>query len=129
MLRVFLLYLATFWAAIGAVLLIRPDLLAGYAGVYADGAVATAELRAMYGGLELAIAAVTAAACWRRDWQRSVLFLQVVVCAGIGAGRLLGLAVDGAAAAYTFSALAFELTTVVIALGFLRRLDEECRGG
>ncbi len=126
MLRVFLLYLAAFWGGIGAVLLVRPELLAGYAGVSADGAVATAELRAMYGCLELAIAAVTAAACWRPAWQRPVLFMQVVVCAGIGAGRLLGLAVDGAAAAYTFGALAFELTTVVIALVFLRRLGEEC---
>lgn len=122
MLRGYLGLLALLWAAIGLLLLVVPEALAGYADIHAQSGVAKAELRAMYGGLSLAVAMATAMALIKSCWQFPVLFLHVVLCAGLAAGRTAGLFLDDAASAYTYSALGFELSSVLISYLFLRKL-------
>ena len=65
--------------------------------VRAESGVAKAELRAMYGGLSLAVAMATAMAMIRACWQFPVLFMHAVLCVGLAGGRLAGLFLDDAA--------------------------------
>ncbi|CAA0079057.1 Uncharacterised protein [Zhongshania aliphaticivorans] len=120
---IFLIYLMLSWFGIGAWLLYDPAALSSYAGVAALNATGEAELRAMYGGMELAIAAAVLFAILRPSWRCHVLFLNGVVAGGIGAGRLIGLVLAGDVSIYSLSALGFEISTVVICLLLARQLQ------
>ena len=121
MLRGYLGFLALMWAGIGLLLLAVPEALEGYAGVRAESGVARAELRAMYGGLSLAIAMATAMAMIRACWQFPVLFMHTVLCTGLAGGRLAGLFLDDAAAPYTYGALVFEVGSALVSYIYLRQ--------
>jgi hypothetical protein len=122
---VFLAYLFIAWTGIGLVLLVDPGALANYAGVMANSDTGTSELRAMYGGMELAIGLSALWAIVRPKWREHALFLQAVVTGGIAAGRLVGMVVSGNASMYTLSALSFELSAVLLCVIFARRLRQE----
>ncbi|MBQ0795843.1 MULTISPECIES: DUF4345 family protein [Zhongshania] len=111
---IFLVYLMLSWFGIGAWLIYDPSALESYAGVAALTPTGEAELRAMYGGMELAIGGAVLLALLRPRWRCHVLFLNGVVAGGIAGGRLVGVALAGTMSVYTASALAFELSTVVI---------------
>lgn len=120
--RLFLSYLALAWLGIGGWLLLEPAALDAYAGVAATSVDGTIELRAMYGGMELAIGLSALWALWRPRWACHVLFLNGVIAGGIGAGRLLGAVLAGSASVYTLSALSFELSAVALCWVFAKRL-------
>lgn len=120
---IFLVYLMLAWFGIGAWLIVDPTALAGYAGVAALTPTGETELRAMYGGMELAIGGAALLALLRPRWRCHVLFLNGVIAGGIAGGRLVGIAVAGNISVYTVSALTFELSTVVICVLLARRLQ------
>ncbi|MAY39157.1 MULTISPECIES: DUF4345 family protein [Spongiibacter] len=123
MLRGYLGFLALVWAGIGLVLLVMPEALEGYAGVRAESGVAKAELRAMYGGLSLAVAMATSMALIRACWQFPVLFMHAVLCVGLVGGRLAGLFLDDAGSPYTYGALSFEVGSALISILLLRKVQ------
>ncbi|WP_373082205.1 DUF4345 family protein [Zhongshania sp.] len=127
--RWFLGYLAVAWLAIGGWLFIDPSALSAYAGVAAATEDGIVELRAMYGGMELAIGLAALWALWRPRWACHVLFLNGIVTAGIGAGRLFAVMLAGSASVYTLSALAFELSAAALCWVFAKRLSGEQRNG
>jgi hypothetical protein len=127
--RLFLGYLALAWLGIGGWLLLDPAALANYAGVVASSADGTVELRAMYGGLELAIGLSALWALWRPQWACHVLFLNGIVTGGIAGGRLFGVLVAGSASVYTLAALSFELSAAVLCWVFANRLSGEQHRG
>lgn len=71
--RIFLSYLALAWLGIGGWLLLEPAALDAYAGVAATSVDGTIELRAMYGGMELAVGLSALWALWRPRWACHVL--------------------------------------------------------
>ena len=121
--KIFLVYLMVSWFGIGAWLICDPAALETYAGVAALTVTGETELRAMYGGMELAIGGAVLLALLQPKWRCHVLFLNGVVAGGIGGGRLVGVALTGTMSVYTASALAFELSTVVICWLLARRLQ------
>ncbi|MFQ3200052.1 MAG: hypothetical protein ACI9SK_000765 [Zhongshania sp.] len=123
---VFLIYLMLSWLGIGAWLLYDPGALEAYAGVVALTPTGVTELRAMYGGMELAIGCVTLLALLRPYWRCHVLFLNGVILGGIAAGRLVGVLLDGNISVYTLAVLSFELSAVAVCLLLARGLQ---RGG
>lgn len=81
------------FAVFGVWLLARPVALRGI-GVIAENADGRAELRAMYGGLELGIAGFLGLCLLRPDFTEPGLWLQLLALGGLVLGRLIGIAVE-----------------------------------
>jgi hypothetical protein len=118
---VFLALSALIWLPYGIFCLFQPGYLAEAAGVVATTPTGTTELRAMYGGLQAAIGALALVACLRPSLRRTALVTLVVLTAGLGSARLIGLALDGGFTAYTGAGLGLEWTTVLLGRWILRR--------
>jgi len=119
--RIFLSLSCLAWLPYGLFCLWRPDFLAGAAGVVATSATANAELRAMYGGLQIAIGALAGLAVARGGLRRTALVTLAFLCSGLGLARLLGALAAADLSAYTGYALLFEIVSASAAIALLRR--------
>jgi hypothetical protein len=119
--RVFLGLSVLVWLPYGLYCLVQPGSLAEAAGVTAVSATASTELRAMYGGLQSAIGALALAALLRPGLGRAALVCLFCLCAGLGSGRLVGVALDGGVSSYTALALVFEFGSAAVAAWLLAR--------
>ena len=119
--RLFLALSAALWLLYGAYCLLVPGSLVEAAGVVATTATATTELRAMYGGLQIAIGVLALLGCLRGSLTRTALIALATLAAGLGSARLFGLWLDGGYASYTGIALGFEWFTAIASFSLLRR--------
>ena len=119
--RVFLGACSLVWLPYGIFCLVQPSFLDGAAGVAATSATGTAELRAMYGGLQAAIGVLCLCGCLSPAWRPSALTALVFLAAGLGLGRLVAVAAGAGVSSYTAVALVFEFATAGLALALLRR--------
>src|SRR5262245_42153406 len=106
--RVFLALEALVWLPYGLYCLVRPETLLGNAGVGIATPTGASELRAMYGGLQIALGAVCLLGLLRREQARSALLAIGVVTGGLAIARTLGTLIDGGFSSYTATALVFE---------------------
>ena len=120
--RVFLGVSALMWIPYGLLCLAKPSLLEGAAGVAATTATGTVELRAMYGGLQIAIGVLCVLGCMSSTWRRQALTTLGVLYAGLGLARLAGIAAGGGMSSYTAVALAIELASTVLAFTLARKI-------
>ena len=118
--RVFLGFFGLLSVVYGLYCFLRPDFLAGFAGVAASSTTGTVELRAMYGGLQSAIGALSLAATVRHHLERPALIMLASLLPGLAAARLLGLVLDGSWSSYTAMGLAFEISGSLVAIALLR---------
>jgi hypothetical protein len=81
------------FAFFGVWLLLRPNALRRV-GVVAESPDGRAELRAMYGGVELGIAAFLGLCLLRPDFTEPGLWLQLLALGGLAVGRLTGIALE-----------------------------------
>lgn len=81
------------FAVFGIWLMVRPRALAAV-DIAADTGNARAEIRAMYGGLELGIAAFLALSLWRPELSEAALWFQLLALGGLVLGRLIGIGVE-----------------------------------
>ena len=81
------------FAFFGAWLLLRPNALRAV-GVVAETPDGRAELRAMYGGAELGIAAFLSLCLLRPDFTEPGLWLQLLALGGLAVGRLIGISLE-----------------------------------
>jgi hypothetical protein len=122
MARAYLVIAGLMWVAYGIYLLVMPEALADTAGVTATTVTGVIELRAMYGGLEIAVGAFALAAVLLPGMLGSGLLAMGLACAGLGLTRLCAAAAAGEFSTYTRQGLALELTLMVLALWlFLRQ--------
>ncbi len=122
MIRLFLAVSVLAWAGYGIFCFINPGFLATSAGVTAASATGTIELRAMYGGLQIALGVMAAAALMHASLQRAVLLMFAVATGGLFVTRLLGAVMAGEFSSdYTLPALVFEAVYAVTALVLMRR--------
>ena len=99
----------------GLVCLIAPDIPANLIGFDLLGVDAVIEIRAQYGGLFTAIGAFGLWGALKAPMQSVSVWLTLLVYAGLGGGRLLGLILEGGTAGhYTYGAVVFELIMVVL---------------
>jgi hypothetical protein len=118
--RIFLALSTLLWLPYGLYCLLRPASLAAAAGVAFQSATGSTELRAMYGGLEAALGVLAALALRRSSLVRPALVAIGFLTAGLAAGRLVGVALDGGFSSYTAMALGLEAASALIASGLLR---------
>ena len=119
--RIFLGLSALLWTPYALQLLIDPAALTEAANIAATSATGTAELRAMYGGLQGALGLLALAGALRPALAKYALAALGSVCAGLGLARLGAAAVGDAFSSYTVMALGLELGTVAIVLALWRR--------
>lgn len=107
---------AVAFAAPGAAFLLWPERFAGVLGITLDGPLARTDVRAVFGGLELGVAAVLALCAMRSTRAADGLALLCATAGGMLAGRLLGLARDGAPGALGVALGVVELALLAGAL-------------
>ncbi len=111
--------------AFGVMFLAAPLATMAMAGIVLEGAVAATELRAFYGGLELALGLVVVACALDRARWRDGLALTFAIFAGIGLSRLAGMIASGADTPFLRFALATELALATLAAVALWRRAHE----
>ena len=114
----------------GIAFLVAPLATFAAAGIVLDGALAATELRAFYGGLEVALGGLLIACAMSPGRRRDGLVLTLVIFAAIGLARLGGMLASGADTGFLRAALATELALALLSGYALwrRRADEGERG-
>ena len=116
-----LLFSAVIWLPYGLYCFFQPAMLAEAAGVVATTPTATTEIRAMYGGLQIAIGALAIASLARPRLIAGTLLTLVFLTGGLASARLIGALLDDAWTSYTFGGLGFEVVSCGLALWALVR--------
>jgi ribosomal protein S18 acetylase RimI-like enzyme len=107
---------------IGLAFLVAPASLAARVGIALSGATADADVRAVYGGLQLACGALLVAATRRGEWLRLGLSGMVACYVGLAGARVLSLALAGMPNGLGLALLAAELLALSVGLAAWRRL-------
>lgn len=126
--RLVLLVFGLMFLGFGLAFAAAPWSMAKLLGLQATSPQAITELRAFYGGLEIGLGAFMIASAATRRWMRAGLQCLLVVCAGIAAGRVFGLAIDNSASTLMWAALATELAGAVLAIVAISRLESSRHG-
>lgn len=113
--RIFLVFSALIWLPYGIYCFFVPSALAESAGVITTSSTGLTELRAMYGGLQVAIGALAIAGLVRASVAPSALLAIGFLCAGLFSARILGVLMDGDMGVYTGGALLFEVLGLALA--------------
>ncbi|MBS0577838.1 MAG: DUF4345 family protein [Proteobacteria bacterium] len=121
MARAYLVIAGLMWLAYGLYLLAVPQTLAATAGVAASTPTGVIELRAMYGGLEMAVGAFALVCAFSVGLRRGGLLGMGLACAGLGLARLGSALAAGEFSTYTRQGLALELTLTGLALWLFLR--------
>ncbi len=119
--RIFLGLSALIWIPYAIGCWIDPASLSEAANIAPTSATGTAELRAMYGGLQGALGLLALAGALRPALAKYALCALAVVCAGLGSARLGAAAIGGAFSSYTVMALGLEFGTLALVLALWRR--------
>lgn len=101
--------------AFGGAITYAPLQILALADVVTSGAHAEVELRAFYGGLELALGALILICAWRPERRRDGLWLTLFVYAGIGITRGLGMLMQDVHSNFLVVALIVELGIAALA--------------
>lgn len=110
---------------LGLACIFVPSMIIGAMDVKAEPGKALADIRAVYGGLDLAIGILLIYFFVRKQWSTG-LAISTLVCACLAAGRLVGILIDPARDILTFGLFGVEvLGAVLSAVGlFLARQPE-----
>jgi len=112
----------------GVAFLIAPLDTLGATGIRLEGALAAAELRAFYGGLEVGLGLLLVAAARSPRFQEAGLWLCLASYGGIGLARLLGMLIGGVATPFLWFALVTELALAAAAALALRTTRRPAAG-
>lgn len=119
--RSFLALNALIWVPYGAYCFFVPGFLESAAGVLYATPTGATEVRAMYGGLQMAIGALCALGALRSSWESRAICALGVLTLGLGSSRLLGAFLDSSFSSYTLGAIVFEFALAGSAFWLDRR--------
>jgi len=105
---VFLVFNGLLWLVWGGICLLRPEawsgqVIPGMEIFNLDHATARTEVRAMYGGLQMAIGLLALIAVFKPRHRDTTLLFYVLALSGLALSRLSGLIMEGAPAIFVFS--------------------------
>lgn len=109
---VLFLAFATF-AFFGVTFLIMPQAMAAVVDIHPISSTAQSDVMAVYGGLELAIAGVLGRSLTQRGRTKAGLWLAAILFAGLGGGRLVGVALHSPVSAVTLRVLCAEWVAAI----------------
>ncbi len=116
-----LIFSAIIWLPYGLYCFIQPTMLVETVGIVPGTPTAMTEIRAMYGGLQMAIGALALASVARPRLISGTLLTLVFLTGGLASARLLGFLMDGGWSSYTAGGLGFEIISCGLALVALGR--------
>jgi hypothetical protein len=119
--KVFLGANALLFIGYGLVCLSSPSVVADQTGMQLTTGVASAEVRAMYGGLQTSVGLLALLGLTRPGLQPAALLALVFVFFGLASGRMLGILVDTDPGVYNFGAFVFEAVFGVLAMMLLSK--------
>lgn len=119
--RIFLGLFGLVAMSFGIICFVDPGFLDAFAGVAATSTTGTVELRAMYGGMQMALGVLAFLGAFLPAFTRTALLATAMLCAGLGSSRLLGAIAASEVSSYTRGGLVFELGSTAIAVLLLRR--------
>ncbi|MAA76146.1 MAG: hypothetical protein CMN28_15755 [Salinisphaeraceae bacterium] len=123
--RLFLWLLAVTYAAFGLLFVLAPEVLAqAFTGASPQTPSGLIDMRATYGGLNLAAGVAMALCALRTGYLQAGIALGAIMTAGLAVGRSYGMLMDGQANSYMVIFLAIEIATIGIA-GLLLRSSPE----
>jgi hypothetical protein len=108
--------------AIGVAFLLAPTAMMQSVDIAIATPLARGDVRAIYGGMEIAVGALLLLASRRDDRVRPGLFAAAVLFTGMAAGRLLGVLLDGTPPPFGWFLLLLELSGAVISFAMARRV-------
>ena len=116
---------AAIFIALGVAFMFAPSMMIDSIGLKAESKVAMADVRAVYGGLDLAIGILLVFCFFRKHWANG-LAISVLACACLFSGRLVGIFLEPAQDALTFLLFASEVLGAVLSAvaWFLARRPE-----
>ena len=121
-LKIFLGVFGSAFVLYGGYCFINPAFLNEAAQLSANSATAATEIRAMYGGAEMAIGFLILMALFKVDYIRIALVTQAFWFVGLFSARLIGAFMDESfSSTYTLGGLCFELIGGLLAIYFLRQ--------
>lgn len=121
--KIGLLFAALVFVAIGLGFLLAPVQWASVVEISLPTPMARTDLRATYGGFDLAIGVFLVFCALRTDWIRPGVLALGLAAAGFGGGRLVGILVEGTATPLMLTFVAIEIATALVAFYPLRRLS------
>ncbi len=125
--RLVLVLAGLVWLAIGLYAMADPVAVADSVDFELRSDLARLEIRAMYGGLSIAVGALHFVGAVRSVWLVPTLVVAIVLTLGLVTGRVLSIAVDGFPGVFALGLLASELTLVAVASLALWRLSVAAR--
>lgn len=114
--RIYLTIAAITFTALGINALLFPGQATAGIGLHADSLAALGEVRATYGGLQLAFAAVLARGAARAPARQPALLFAATMCTGLAFGRIVAIAATGQLPAAMAPWLLLEIVATVIAV-------------
>jgi hypothetical protein len=122
--RIFLRLAALAFAGIGLAFLALPETMGHYVGVSLGGNTADNDVRAVYGGLQLACGVLLFLASTTRRWLRAGIVAQILLFSGLALGRFVSLAWVGPPEALGLALHGAELLGIVGGAACLHALGE-----
>lgn len=121
--KIGLLFAAVVFVGIGLGFLLVPVQWAAVVEISLPTPMARTDVRATYGGFDLAMGVFLALCARRADWIRPGLLALGLAAAGFGGGRLVGILVEGTATPLMLIFVALETATAFVAFYLLHRLS------
>ena len=120
MTRLFLGVTGLAFAGYGLMCLFVPAVVGEAAQLGLASETAVAEVRAMYGGLQLALGVLSLLAVLRPALEKTALLSLCFVFAGLAGGRLFAIVLASDPGAYNYAAFGYEAVSVSIASALVR---------
>lgn len=111
----------------GFAFLLAPAQMAAHINLLPDTPTALSDIRAVYGGLEVGLGLYLGIAALRRSWLASAVTLLSIAFAGVVAGRITSLVVDGTPGVIVFLAFALEAAGLLASLWAAARMVRSAR--
>ena len=118
--KIFLAVTGLAFAGYGLMCLFVPETVGDAAELGLASEVAVAEVRAMYGGLQLSIGVLSLLAIFRPALEKTALLSLCFLFAGLAGGRLFAIALASGAGAYNYAAFGYEAVSVLVAIALVR---------
>jgi hypothetical protein len=119
--RIVLILFAVGWAAFGVSCLVSPVAMLNPFNIQLLNPESLAEIRAMYGGAQIGLAAFFLYASLSQALVKPGLLLAALIMGGFALGRLTGIVIDGSFQLVTLGSLVIEVAICCLALVALRR--------
>jgi len=117
---ILVLLVAALFTLMGIAALVRPQSILACFGTPTLTRDGRNEVRAVYGGFGLAVAALLCAGCYSNTIRSGVVLAVAVALLGMAIGRLLSVLLDGVPGRYPWLFLGVEVTAATTLLGALR---------